>query len=342
MTKDWRNEWFTAEELMDMPITTIPNSLHLLCPVGQGMVIVGPEEHYKSTTALELAMAMSCDGTWYGLSTQGEVLILYVFSEGEPGELQDKMRRAKQRYPAADFSKVVFKHFASLSLDTDDGIQEYRDFLDTLPCLPSTTIYDPYRSCVAAEENKTDTAKNFVSNISTIDFSRHIIIHHRAKPGGEPRTMGEMARGSGVLAQWAHSNVAYLPKGYDSDGYPIVKVQFGSRSQKPKPFELRMGSDGLPTMQKAYQPPTKEAQAQQKIWELLDVNYRTIIGLEPKRMSASDLGNEVAGALGMSTRQVKRAHEPLLQRGLLHEEKQGKNTMLYVHPLTLEPDWPVK
>jgi hypothetical protein len=113
MVKDWQNEWFTAEDLLHMGDTQRqPESIDSLCPEGQGVLILGPESCLKSSTAVELAVAMS-----------------------------------------------------------------------------------------TGEENDTKPAKNVVKNISSYHKSRHFLIHHRSKPGNEPRTLGEMARGSAVLGR---------------------------------------------------------------------------------------------------------------------------------------------
>ena len=103
--KDWRTEWFSAEELLQMAPDTssTEHSIDTLCPEGQGMVLFGPESCLKSSSAIELAVAMSIGADWYGIETE-PLKTLYLFFEGEPGELSDKVRRARKKYPSADFT----------------------------------------------------------------------------------------------------------------------------------------------------------------------------------------------------------------------------------------------
>lgn len=205
MVKDWQNEWFTAEELLHMGDTQRqPDSIDSLCPEGQGVLILGPESCQESSTAVELAVAMSTGEDWYGIQTK-PLTSLYIFFEGEPGELADKVGRARQKYSNADLKKVIFKHFDDLPFDTNTGKTKLDALIQSLPWPPDCLFYDPYRGCIEGEENDTKPAKNVVKNISSYHKSRHFLIHHRSKPGNEPRTLGGMARGSAVLGQWAHS-----------------------------------------------------------------------------------------------------------------------------------------
>lgn len=337
MQKDWTKDWFTAAELLQMSsVERKKNSIDNLCPEGQGMILFGPESSLKSSTAIELALAMTVGDLWYGIESK-PLKSLYVFFEGEPGELGDKLRRALKKYPHADLDNIIFRHFDDLALDTDAGKKKLDLLILSLPWYPDCIFFDPYRECIEGDENPTTPAKQFLKNVNTYK-SRKFIIHHRAKPGKEFRTLGEMIRGSAALAQWAHTTIGYFPQGEDAS-----LLKFRSRGARPDSFVVKIGADGILQMeQPTWTPYSKVEKAELEVWNLLDESYRTEEGVKPKRMTVGDLEQEVTENTKVGRNNVKLAWQNLVAAGLVKEETEGKHKLLYISPWELEPSWPIK
>ena len=70
--KDWRRDWFTLEELLEMDTPDIHAqrpSLDSLLPDGQATILFRPYKCLKSTTAIEMTLAMTPAMHWYGIAT---------------------------------------------------------------------------------------------------------------------------------------------------------------------------------------------------------------------------------------------------------------------------------
>ena len=197
--KDWTKEWFTGRELLNMS-GDWDNRITFndkVCPEKQIMITAGPEKSLKSSTAIELALALTCPPqNWYGIEIIIPMKVLYIFFEGEPGELKNKQIRAMMKYPNVNLDNIIFKHFDELSLDDTAGLNELMVLITTLPWQPDVIFLDPWANCLE-EENITRNSKKAIANIMSFD-NRWVIVHHRSKPGAIPVTMGEMLRGSGI------------------------------------------------------------------------------------------------------------------------------------------------
>ncbi|MBA7612801.1 hypothetical protein ES703_20041 [subsurface metagenome] len=337
MNKDWTTDWFTARDLLKMNINW-DNRLTFhdkVCAEKQILTPFGPEKSLKSSTAIELALALTCPPqNWYGIEITEPMAVLYIFFEGEPGELKDKQLRAMVKYPNANLDTIIFKHFDELELDEPRGLMELKMFIDSLPWKPDIIFIDPWGSCLE-DENSTRNHKRAVQNIMSLEY-RWVIVHHRSKPGEIPRTMGEMMRGSGILGQKAQTLVGYFPNPQKEEE---ITMRFKSRGPRIPAVTIECDIDGvIRVVTPTWHPSTQEEKAQVAIWDLLS---RETAKLVTPEMTVSDLEAEIAAQLGTSSRTVKKAWQKMAGRGIVRERQEGKQKFLNISPLELEPTFPL-
>ena len=338
MTKDWTKDWFTARELLDMNVKVEKGyTLNKILPEKQILVNFGPEKSLKSSTAIELALAMTCPPqSWYGVDVTEPMKALYIFFEGEPGELKDKQQRAMTKYPNADLDSIIFKHFDDLPLDTDGGIAELNNLLNSLPLEPDVIFLDPFRGCLEGEENDARVHKKFLKNITPLGY-RLIIVHHRSKPGKAFRTLGEMMRGSGVIGQVAHTLIGYMPNPQKEEQ---LTLKFKSRGPRPLDITIEIEEDGLiKVVTPTWSPYSKEEKAQVAIWNLLTQETEKLVTVEK---TVGELEAEIADELGKgSERTIKKVWQKMVDLGIIRVRMEGKQKFLSISPLELEPAFPL-
>ena len=335
--KDWTKEWFTARELLSMS-TNWDNRLTFhdkICPEKQILTTFGPEKSLKSSTAIELALALtSPPENWYGIEIIQPMKILYIFFEGEPGELKDKQLRAMVKYPNANLDAIIFNHFDNLTLDTPAGLSTLRQFLDTLPRKPDIVFLDPWGSCLE-DENDTWTHKRAVTNIMSLDY-RWVIVHHRSKPGVVFRTLGEMMRGSGVLGQKVHTLIGYFPNPQKEEE---ITLRFKSRGPRIPEVTIQIEENGvIKVVTPSWSPRTQEEKAQIAIWDLLTTEITKLVNPEK---TVGELETEIAADLRISERTVKKAWQKMTDLKIIRVRNEGKVKYLYINPFTAEPNFPL-
>ncbi len=338
MIKDWTKEWFTGKDLLGMKADTEKGyTLGKLLPENQMLVSFGPEKSLKSSTAIELALATtSPPHNWYGVKITDPMRVLYIFFEGEPGELKDKEERALVKYPNANLDNIIFKHFDELPLDTDTGLTKLNDLLKSIPFSPDLIFLDPFRGCLEGDENDSRVHKNFLKNITSLSY-RFFIIHHRTKPGAIFRTLGEMARGSGVLAQRAHTIIGYMPNPTKEEQ---VTLKFKSRGPRPPDITIEIDeAGGIEVVTSTWSPHTKEEKAQVAIWNLLCQETSRLVAIEK---TVSDLESEIASELGKgSERTIKKVWQKMVGLGIIRVREVGNYKFLSISPFELEPMFPI-
>lgn len=262
--------------------------------------------------------------------------VLYIFFEGEPGELKNKMQRAMVKYRNANLNHIIFKHFDVLELDKLSGKSQLEQVISALPWNPDIIFLDPWGSCVE-DENKTTSFKVALNNIIPLGY-RWIIVHHRTKPGPIPRTMGEMIRGSGVLGQRAHTLIGYFPNPVDEHE---VTMRFKSRGPRAPDTTIKCDEAGVikivtPTGQPITL--TQEQKAQVAIWNLLTTEIRKLVNPEK---TVGELEAEIVAQLNISDRTVKKAWQKMVNLGIIKVRTEGKEKNLSISPFEGEPTFPL-
>lgn len=322
---DWTKEWFTGAQLLTMADTWDDRlTFHdKVCPEKQIIVSLGPEKSLKSSTAIELALALTCPPQqWYGIEIVEPMKVLYLFFEGEPGELKNKMQRAQTKYPTADINRVVFKHFDVLALDTNP--RELADLIATLPFIPDIIFIDPWANCIE-DENNTKLNKKAVQNVMSFD-SRWFVVHHRGKPGMVDRTLGESARGSGILVQKAHTIIGHIPHPTKA---AQIALKFRGRGPRIPERTIEIDDDGVisEVTPAPNHPFNLEQKAQIVIWKILTTETNPMVTPE---YTVEDLEAIVAKEVGTTKRTVKTAWQKMANLGIIRERQVGREKLLNI------------
>jgi RecA-family ATPase len=177
---------YTGLELINTPTLEERYLVEGILWEGDHVFLLGKEKSGKSILALQMACALTCGSAFLGSYEIPEPMqVLYVQTEGKKHETVERIK-AMISEGGVTWNPSLFHllYYHSLSLDTNEGLNHFRQLIQPFP-RPRVIFIDPLYMSMQGDLVDNQAARVMVKHLRKISeelSASIVIVHHQHRP----------------------------------------------------------------------------------------------------------------------------------------------------------------
>lgn len=297
-----------------------------ILPHGGGMILAGESGVGKSLITLEWAIMMAKGSNFYEnrMVVTQPCKIVFFQLENTPWEVKTRLQKMSDRVP---LDRVLKSIFVPKNRGTQLDLLEpqCRTFIvDELKKLQANVfIIDPLTSFHHRDENNNvqmQSVLNSVTKISHQTGAAAIVVHHFGKTT-ETRTSAYKVRGASSINAWADTLITLERRTKTAN--TMILMRFDKVRNGPEPPPILLERDPNTLLHTVSEAEGFKVTAEDVV-NILDVKFGGNVDI--KKILLGAIVEECDCSERTATEAVKRAKK----KGLISEEREGRNTIVRV------------
>lgn len=174
-----------GNDLINLPFETNDYLIENLLWKNDTVFILAQEKAGKSIFSFQMALSLTCGEPFLEMFDVARPMkVLYVQAEGSLSETQDRIRRSIKKL---NWNPDLWRHYypPALSLDTDEGYNDFVDVIRAGEFQPDIIFLDPLYMAMEGDLSDNKAARKFCRNIRRLKetFDCAVLVnHHEHRP----------------------------------------------------------------------------------------------------------------------------------------------------------------